>query len=285
MSGIELADRMIGEKLRSALDTQARLRGTCVILDLDSARASVVDAALSRAGHRCQQFSSTGELFGYLRSASVNVIILGNHACDGPTITLVRLLRGFAESRGIPILMLGLASDEEVAELLVAGVDFFLQWPLHAGLVTAHVHALMRVTRSAHRRGTPRAYGCYTFDHARERVYINGEVIDLPRKEFEVAAFLFRNVDRIVTLSDLIESIWGTDAKDRSRTVVVHVSRIRKKLHLKGEFGYQLAAERAHGYRLVPVAREPQADADTDRPLALMVSDAGNIRGERVGPP
>lgn len=257
MSDIDIADEVTENVSSQPSGTRECLpRGKCAILDLDKGRANTIDETLSRVGHLCRQFASTAELFHYLYLTSVDVIILGKQVREGAGVTLARLLRGFPDSSDIPIMMLGSANDEELVELLSAGVDFFLQWPFNSGLLTAHVHALLRLTCGWYQTGSRQTYGAYRFDHTQERVYLDGEIVDLTRKEFQVAALLFRSLSRVVTFDDFIARIWGVDVNDRSRyrTVVVHLSQIRKKLRLTGESGYRLVSARARGYKVVQVA-------------------------------
>jgi DNA-binding response OmpR family regulator len=90
----------------------------------------------------------------------------------------------------------------------------------------------------------------YAFDTAARRVMRTGTPIDLTRREFDLALYLFRHADRVLSRECLLENIWGPQRRDlNTRTVDTHVSRLRKKLGLAAS-GWRLAAVYQHGYRL-----------------------------------
>ena len=83
-----------------------------------------------------------------------------------------------------------------------------------------------------------------------------GEKIKLTVKEFELAAYLFRNAGNLVTRDYLLENIWGTRSDLNTRTVDTHVSRIRSKLGISPNNGWQLSSIYQRGYRLARVTPE-----------------------------
>jgi DNA-binding response OmpR family regulator len=90
----------------------------------------------------------------------------------------------------------------------------------------------------------------YEFDLELATVRINGEASPLTPKEFELATLFFRNIDRLMSRNHLQEAVWGRGAEVESRTVDTHVSNVRKKLGLRGEHGFRIAAIYHYGYRL-----------------------------------
>ena len=71
-----------------------------------------------------------------------------------------------------------------------------------------------------------------------------------PTKDFDLAVLLLRSLGRLLSRSYISEVVWGADAVVTSRTIDTHVSRIRLKLGLVPEYGWELKAVYAHGYRL-----------------------------------
>jgi DNA-binding response OmpR family regulator len=74
--------------------------------------------------------------------------------------------------------------------------------------------------------------------------------VELTQKEFELAAFLFRNVGRMLSRGHILESVWGHGPELTTRTVDTHISRVRTKLELNPDHGWRLSAIYHFGYRL-----------------------------------
>ena len=89
----------------------------------------------------------------------------------------------------------------------------------------------------------------FTLDQSNRLLRKYGEVLELTGKEFELASFLFRNVDAILSRKHILLSVWGRAPSLNTRTVDTHISRIRRKLGLR-ETGWTLASIYQHGYRL-----------------------------------
>ena len=90
----------------------------------------------------------------------------------------------------------------------------------------------------------------YQFDLARKVLSIDGAVVEMTDKEFELAAFLFRNLGRLLSRGHLLEAVWGRNPDLATRTVDTHISRVRSKLNLRPENGFRLTPTYNFGYRL-----------------------------------
>ncbi len=91
---------------------------------------------------------------------------------------------------------------------------------------------------------------CFRVDLERRRIESNGVALELTRREFDVAALLFRNVGKVLSRGHLMEAVWGHDSSTTTRTVDMHVSRVRKVLGLSAAIGLRLTAIYGYGYRL-----------------------------------
>jgi DNA-binding response OmpR family regulator len=92
--------------------------------------------------------------------------------------------------------------------------------------------------------------GPYEIDPERRSVSIDGRLIALTQKEFDLAVYLFQNVGRLLSRIKLLEEVWGVEADLDTRTVDTHVSRVRRKLLLDESTGWKLLPVYGFGYRL-----------------------------------
>ena len=89
----------------------------------------------------------------------------------------------------------------------------------------------------------------YVFQPNSKSVLLNGESCELTAKDFDLAWYLFRHVDRLLSRDQLLKDVWGVSGLN-TRTVDVHVSRVRKRLQVTPEQGYRIKTIYQHGYRL-----------------------------------
>ena len=94
------------------------------------------------------------------------------------------------------------------------------------------------------------AFGHHEFLMGRSQVEVEGRLVTLTQKEFELALLFFRHLGRPLSRAYIHETVWSRDAELSSRTLDTHVSRVRNKLGLKPEAGYRLAPVYSFGYRL-----------------------------------
>ena len=103
-------------------------------------------------------------------------------------------------------------------------------------------------------------FGIYRIDPTTRTTYLNETAVELTEKEFDLVLFLFRYAGRVLSRGHILESVWGRNPNLNTRTVDTHISRIRQKLNLTAEHGWQLKAVYQHGYRL-----EPSNEGETRR--------------------
>ena len=97
--------------------------------------------------------------------------------------------------------------------------------------------------------------GGLVVDHARRCLWLGGQQIQLTYQEFELLAFLSANPGQVFSRADLLGRVWGQGPKSRTRTVDVHISRLRRKLG--PVYGPCLSTEYRIGYRFDPAQRAP----------------------------
>jgi len=91
-------------------------------------------------------------------------------------------------------------------------------------------------------------------------IHLNGEPIELTHREYDLARFMFSRIGRVISRAHILQSIWGFSTTDmNTRTVDTHISRLRKKLKITPDNGWQLSAIYQHGYRLEKLDKNKDA--------------------------
>jgi two-component system response regulator RegX3 len=125
------------------------------------------------------------------------------------------------------------AKDTEVDKVvgLELGADDYVTKPYSKAELIARIRAVLRRQgeSSSMQEGVITA-GPVRIDVERHQVNINNELVSLPLKEFELLEFLVRNSGRVLTRSQLIDRVWGSDYFGDTKTLDVHVKRLRAKI-------------------------------------------------------
>ena len=174
-------------------------------------------------------------------------------------LEVCRLLRGRAASATIPIIMVTARTGESdrVAGLEL-GADDYVTKPFSLRELVARVRAVLRRPPQLTANSDSPAYRGQrlTIDFDAVSVRVSGTSIRLTKREFELLRFLVQNRNRVLTRDRLLERVWGLDRQVETRSVDVHVGRLRGKL---GAAGRQIETVIGMGYRFV---EEPTAVED-----------------------
>jgi two-component system response regulator RegX3 len=148
------------------------------------------------------------------------------------------------------------AKDAEVDKVvgLEIGADDYVTKPFSARELVARIRAVLR------RRGTEPEdnassvleSGPVRMDVDRHVVSVNSDTVPMPLKEFELLEFLLRNAGRVLTRGQLIDRIWGSDYVGDTKTLDVHVKRLRAKIEPSPSSPRHLLTVRGLGYKFEP---------------------------------
>lgn len=220
------------------------------VVDDDEGIIEFAATALTAAGHSSSGYRTGAALLAALRRQTFDLILLDWNLPDSSGMELLKSIRD-AVSRATAIIMLTSRADkDDVAAALHAGADDYVVKPETASVIVARIEAVLRRAMPTAVQERVLHFGPYAFDRLTERVKVRDEDVALSAKEFQLALTLFENMHRALSRSYLLETIWQSAADLSTRTLDMHVSRIRTKLKLTPENGYRIVAISGYGYRM-----------------------------------
>jgi two-component system response regulator RegX3 len=154
----------------------------------------------------------------------------------------------------VPIIMLT-ARDADIDKVvgLELGADDYVTKPFNTRELLARIKAVLRRASSgAPQAGRVLEGAGVRLDADRFEVTVRGEPIHLPRKEFELLELLMENAGRVLTRETLIDQIWGPDYFGDTRTLDVHIKRLRSKFEPEPHDPKHLTTIRGLGYKFIP---------------------------------
>jgi two-component system response regulator RegX3 len=157
-------------------------------------------------------------------------------------------------SSSVPVIMVT-ARDSEIDKVvgLELGADDYVTKPYSARELIARIRAVLRRGIEVDDPGIPDGVleaGPVRMDVERHVVSVNGESITLPLKEFDLLEYLMRNSGRVLTRGQLIDRVWGADYVGDTKTLDVHVKRLRSKIEADPANPVRLVTVRGLGYKL-----------------------------------
>ena len=214
--------------------------------------AELVKHTLERGGDIDVEIVSSGD--AALKAATdhpPDLVVLDLNLPVVSGLEVCRLLRGRPALKGVPILMLTARTTENdrVAGLDL-GADDYITKPFSTRELAARVRAALRRRRSDGQDQGPVVYeGRHlTADFDAVHIAVDGTAVRLTRREFELLRYLVENRNRVLSRDRLLERVWGYDRMVETRSVDVHVGRLRHKL---GAAGKQIETVVGLGYRFV----------------------------------
>lgn len=226
------------------------------ILEDEPSHAKVVEQVLTECGSICHVFPDGRTMLRQLQRNSFDLFVLDWRVphVEGPEV--VRWIRRNIPER-VPVLFVTNCDEEQdIIDGLDSGADDYMIKPVRPSEFKARLRALMRRAYPSDAPASEMKFGPYEFDVHRKEVRLHGKLVPLKPKEYQLAQFLFRNVGRLLGRDHLMIELWGTDVVE-SRTLVTHISQLRRKLQLNPENGYRLSPVYSLGYRLEATDAEP----------------------------
>ena len=225
-----------------------------LVVDDDSLMRRSMSASLTQAGYSVTTAASGEEAIAIAKAHRPDLILLdiGLPGMDG-----LDTLRSFRQVvSGVPVIFVT-ARRRELDEVVVLelGADDYITKPFDFDVLLAHVKAVLR--RSAPPVAIPAPVlevvdvADLHIDPTEHIVRIGKRTVELSPKEFDLLLFMAQNVNRVLSMEDLLAQVWGVDWIGESQTLYVHVRWLREKIETDPGHPQRLLTVRGVGYKLV----------------------------------
>ena len=221
------------------------------ILEDDVLLSGQIATVVQTAGHGCACFTTADAFFAGLAQETFDLFVFDWSLPDQDGLSVLKRLRTTLHNT-TPVIFLTATFDEvAVVSALEAGAEDYCIKPLRPAEFLARVSALRRRIYPDRKAGEALVLHGYTFDNVHRRVNWAGGSAQFSGKEFELARFLFEHADRSLSRRRLMQEVWGRGDDAFSRTLDVHISRVRSRLGLNDTSPLRLRSIHGFGYELV----------------------------------
>jgi two-component system response regulator RegX3 len=232
-------------------DTPTRI----LLVEDEGALADTVRYNLEREGYAVTVAADGRRALELFRTERPSLVILDLMLPEVPGLDVCRLIRAGSD---VPIIILT-AKDSEADKVagLELGADDYVTKPFSVRELLSRVRAVLRRVRPRPLVGEEEeeeevlVAGPVRMDLARHEVTVRGQPVGLPPKEFELLEALVRRPGRLLTRERLIDEVWGPDYFGDTRTLDVHVKRLRRKIEEDPHHPVHLVTVRGLGYKFV----------------------------------
>lgn len=217
-----------------------------VVEDEESIR-DTLDFLLTKEGYQVKTLASGQDAVLEFEKFDPDLVLLDIML---PGLSGVEITKKIRQKFQTPIIMLT-AKDTELDKVLglEIGADDYVTKPFSGRELLARIKALLRRTgESFSTEGAIKA-GPVEIDQERHQILIRGEEVTMPLKEFELLLYLIQNSGRVLTRNQLIDRIWGSDYFGDTKTLDVHIKRIRSRIERDPANPKYLQTVRGVGYK------------------------------------
>jgi len=212
--------------------------------------AGLIKHTLERGGDADAEVVGSGD--AALKAVEIrppDLIILDLNLPVLSGVEVCRILRSRSNVRQVPIIMLtARTGEQDRVNGLDLGADDYVTKPFSLRELSARVRAVLRRSAKTEERQAIYQGNHLNADFDAVAIAVDGEAVRLTRREFELLRYLVQNKNRVVSRDRLLERVWGYDRLVETRSVDVHVGRLRNKL---GEAGRQIETVVGLGYRFI----------------------------------
>ena len=202
---------------------------TILIVEDEESITTPLAEALERDGFKPEIAHTVADALGRGRTLRPDLVLLDIGLPDGSGLDVCRELRS---TSNVPIIILSARGEEADRVVgLELGADDYVVKPFSAREVIARIRAVLRRTSAPSGAAEgPIEVGDVRLDPTRRSASLNGEPLELARKEFDLLALLMQEAGAVVSRERLIDEVWDVNWFGSTKTLDVHVSALRKKL-------------------------------------------------------
>ncbi len=225
---------------------------TILVVEDEEAFVDAVTIGLEKEGFDVLVARDGAEALEVFRANQPDLILLDLML---PRVSGVDVCREIRTQSKVPIIMVTAKSSEvDVVVGLEVGADDYITKPYRMRELVARLRAVLRRTEPTGDApepadDAPLAVGDVALDVDRHEVTIRGEKVDLPLKEFELLSLLLKNAGRVLPRDTLIDRVWGHDYVGDTKTLDVHVKRLRSKVEPEPSRPTRIVTIRGLGYK------------------------------------
>jgi DNA-binding response OmpR family regulator len=219
-----------------------------LVVEDDADIAALIAHYLEKAGYSVETISEGGRALAHARESQPDLVVLDLMLPGMSGLEICKALRGDNKTAALPIIMLTARGEESERILgLDTGADDYVVKPFSPNELMARVRALLRRTVTPEVKDRVLRCGPISVDVERHTVSDDGESVRLTAKEFLLLQYLLEHRGRVLSRDRLLSDVWDYQYPGATRTVDVHVRRLREKLPFLEQalvtvqqFGYKL---------------------------------------------
>ncbi|MDE0614113.1 MAG: response regulator transcription factor [bacterium] len=222
-----------------------------LIVEDEESFVEALTVGLTREGFTVNVARDGKEALDLFNSYSPDIVLLDVML---PLVSGVDVCRQIRSSSQVPIIMVTAKGEEIDAVVgLEVGADDYVTKPYRLRELISRMRSLLRRSRwtaeSETLQGDVIEVGDVTVDPERHEVFVRGEPIELPLKEFDLLELLLTNAGRVLTRDALIDQVWGSDYVGDTKTLDVHIKRLRSKIEDDPSNPCRIVTIRGLGYK------------------------------------
>lgn len=231
---------------------------TIAIVDDDDAMREGLATWVAEMGHAPTVFSTASGLLKAMRTMNFSLFLLDWGLPDMQGIDLLRQLRANEKIDAPIILCTARGGESDVVVAMRDGADDFIVKPVRRNELAARISATLRRAYPSPANSGVLSVHPYSIDLANRTISVDGRPVDLQNREYALIVMLFQNLNSVVSRTRIIQTLWGGEPMETSRSLDTHISRVRRKLGISPERGLILQSVYGLGYRLQTVAAPEQ---------------------------